>query len=117
MCSHRTAYLLLIDSLQPQLAAYMGSVSQGFLPIPGDACLWMESPAWPFTASDIAVAMSAGQMAVERAFGSMALYHRDQSTVLHSGDVVQAIGSVEQRSPADVSWTKSSGRSPRTMRS
>ena len=24
-----------------------------------------------------------GQMVVERAFGSMALYHRDQSTVLH----------------------------------
>ena len=33
---------VFIDSLQPQLAAYMGSVSQGFLPIPGDACLWME---------------------------------------------------------------------------
>ena len=39
---------VFIDSLQPQLAAYMGSVSQGFLPIPG-ACLWMElSPAWQF---------------------------------------------------------------------
>ena len=25
---------VFIDSLQPQLAAYMGSVSQGFLPIP-----------------------------------------------------------------------------------
>ena len=49
-----------------------------------------------------------GQMVVERAFGSMALYHRDQSTVLHSGDVVlEAIGStIEQRSPADVSWTE-----------
>ena len=49
-----------------------------------------------------------GQMVVERAFGSMALYHRDQSTVLHSGDVVlEAIGStIEQRSPAEVSWTE-----------
>ena len=49
-----------------------------------------------------------GQMVVERAFGSMALYHRDQSTVLHSGDVVlEAIGStIDQRSPADVSWTE-----------
>ena len=26
---------VFIDSLQPQLAAYMGTVSQGFLPIPG----------------------------------------------------------------------------------
>ena len=33
---------VFIDSLQPQLAAYMGTVSQGFLPIPGDACLWLE---------------------------------------------------------------------------
>ena len=33
---------VFLDSLQPQLAAYMGTVSQGFLPIPGDACLWME---------------------------------------------------------------------------
>ena len=31
-----------IDSLQPQLAAYIGSVSQGFLPVPGDAALWVE---------------------------------------------------------------------------
>ena len=35
-----------------------------------------------------------GQMIVEREFGSLALYHKDQSTVLHSGDVVlDAIGS------------------------
>jgi hypothetical protein len=31
-----------IDSLQPQLAAYIATVSQGFLPIPSDACLWVE---------------------------------------------------------------------------
>ncbi|MFM1891605.1 MAG: hypothetical protein RLZ44_682, partial [Pseudomonadota bacterium] len=31
-----------IDSLQPQLAEYMATVSQGFLPVPGDACLWIE---------------------------------------------------------------------------
>ena len=104
---------VFIDSLQPQLAAYMGSVSQGFLPIPGDACLWMEvSPGMAVhRVTDIALKASnvrLGQMVVERAFGSMALYHRDQSTVLHSGDVVlEAIGStVEQRSPADVSWTE-----------
>ena len=104
---------VFIDSLQPQLAAYMGSVSQGFLPIPGDACLWMEvSPGMAVhRVTDIALKASnvrLGQMVVERAFGSMALYHRDQSTVLHSGDVVlEAIGSsIEQRNPAEVSWTE-----------
>ena len=56
-------------------------------------------------------------MVVERAFGSLALYHRDQSTVLHSGQVVlEAIGSrIEQRSPCTVTWTKSSARSRPTM--
>ena len=33
---------ILIDSLQPQLASYLGTSSQGFLPVPGDACLWIE---------------------------------------------------------------------------
>ncbi len=104
---------VFLDSLQPQLAAYMGTVSQGFLPIPGDACLWLEvSPGMAVhRVTDIALKASTvrlGQMIVERAFGSLALYHRDQSNVLHSGDVVlEAIGNrKEQRSPADVTWTE-----------
>jgi len=49
-----------------------------------------------------------GQMIVERAFGSLALYHKDQSTVLHSGDVVlDAIGSeVRKRTKPSTSWTE-----------
>ncbi|AAP99593.1 MULTISPECIES: hypothetical protein [Prochlorococcus] len=104
---------VFLDSLQPQLAAYMGTVSQGFLPIPGDACLWMEvSPGMAVhRVTDIALKASnvrLGQMVVERAFGSLALYHRDQSTVLHSGDVVlDAIGSsVSRRTKPAVSWTE-----------
>ncbi len=104
---------VFLDSLQPQLAAYMGTVSQGFLPIPGDACLWMEvSPGMAVhRVTDIALKASnvrLGQMVVERAFGSLALYHRDQSTVLHSGDVVlDAIGSsVSRRTKPQVSWTE-----------
>ena len=90
---------VFLDSLQPQLAAYMGTVSQGFLPIPGDACLWLEvSPGMAVhRVTDIALKASTvrlGQMVVERAFGSLALYHRDQSNVLHSGQVVlESIGS------------------------
>jgi ethanolamine utilization microcompartment shell protein EutS len=104
---------VFLDSLQPQLAAYMGTVSQGFLPIPGDACLWLEvSPGMAVhRVTDIALKASSvrlGQMVVERAFGSLALYHRDQSTVLHSGQVVlEAIGSsIDRRSPCNVSWTE-----------
>ena len=103
---------VFIDSLQPQLAAYMGTVSQGFLPIPGDACLWLEvSPGMAVhRVTDIALKASTvrlGQMVVERAFGSLALYHRDRSTVLHSGQVVlEAIGSRIERSPCTVTWTE-----------
>ncbi len=31
-----------LDSLQPQHAAYLGTVARGFLPLPGDASLWIE---------------------------------------------------------------------------
>ena len=104
---------VFLDSLQPQLAAYMGTVSRGFLPIPGDACLWMEvSPGMAVhRVTDIALKASnvrLGQMIVERAFGSLALYHRDQSTVLHSGDVVlDAIRStIDRRTRPEVTWTE-----------
>ena len=102
---------VFLDSLQPQLASYMGTVSQGFLPIPGDACLWLEvSPGMAVhRVTDIALKASTvrlGQMVVERAFGSLGLYHRDQSNVLHSGQVVlEAIGSsIDRRSPCQVRW-------------
>ena len=75
-----------IDSLQPQLAEYMASVSQGFPPVPGDACLWMEvSPGMAIHMfTDIALKatrVNLTQQVVERAFGSMVIPHRDQSDV------------------------------------
>ena len=47
----------IIDSLQPQLAAYMATVSQGFLPVPGDDAYGSRfRPAWQSTVSpDIAL--------------------------------------------------------------
>ena len=32
-----------LDRLQSQHAAYIGTVALGFLPLPGDASLWIES--------------------------------------------------------------------------
>ena len=81
MCSRSNCAPVFIDSLQPQLAAYMGSVSQT-LPIPGDACLWMSftgnggSPGHRHRAES---QQCSWQMVVERTFGSMALYHRDRA--------------------------------------
>ncbi|HEY9017807.1 BMC domain-containing protein [Thiomicrospira sp.] len=79
-----------INSLQPQIASYMGTASQGFLPVPGDACLWLEvAPGMAVhRLTDIALKASnvhLGQQLVERAYGSMFIHHRDQSDVLESG--------------------------------
>jgi ethanolamine utilization microcompartment shell protein EutS len=84
---------VFLDSLQPQLAAYMGTASLGFLPVPGDTCLWMEvAPGMAVhRLSDIALKASnvhLGQQIVERAYGSMVIHHRNQSDVLTSGDQV-----------------------------
>lgn len=82
-----------IDSLQPQLAEYMASVSQGFPPVPGDACLWMEvAPGMAIHRyTDIALKatrVNLTQQVVERAFGSMVIHHRDQSDVREAGRVL-----------------------------
>ncbi len=102
-----------IDSLQPQLAEYMATASQGFLPIPGNACLWIEvAPGMAIhRLTDIALKSTnvrLGQQVVERAFGSMALYHRDQSDVLQAGQSVLHELRVEEdsRIKCEVAWNE-----------
>ena len=82
-----------IDSLQPQLAEYMATVSQGFLPVPGDACLWVEvSPGMAVhRLTDTALKATRvhlAQQVVERAYGSMVIHQRDQSDVLEAGRIL-----------------------------
>ncbi len=84
---------VFIDSLQPQLATYMATAAQGFLPVPGDACLWIEvAPGMAVhRLTDVALKAARvhlGQQVVERAFGSMVIHHRDQSDVLSAGHAV-----------------------------
>ena len=104
---------IYIDSLQPQLAVYLGSVSQGFLPIPGDACLWLEvSPGMAVhSLTDLALKATRvhlGQQIVERAYGSMVIHHRDQSDVLHAGEVVLASLKVpvDARQKCRIAWSE-----------
>ena len=82
---------VFLDSLQPQLASYMATASLGFLPVPGDSCLWVEvSPGMAVhRLSDIALKASnvrLTQQIVERSYGSMVFNHRDQSDVLEAGN-------------------------------
>jgi len=100
-----------IDALQPQLAAYMATVSRGFLPVPGDACLWVEvSPGMAVhRLTDIALKATRvhlAQQVVERAYGSMVIHQRDQSDVREAGNILlRNMGAtVEDRQPCRVAW-------------
>ena len=100
-----------IDSLQPQLAEYMASVSQGFPPVPGDACLWVEvSPGMAVHyVTDVALKATQvrlTQQVVERAFGSMVIHHRDQSDVVEAGRaLLSSIGQeVADRDECTIEW-------------
>ena len=102
---------VFIDSLQPQVAEYMATVSQGFLPIPGDACLWVEvSPGMAIhRLTDIALKSSRvrlAQQVVERAFGSMVIHHRVQSDVVQAGETILDYLRQEQtaRQPCEIAW-------------
>jgi hypothetical protein len=100
-----------IDSLQPQLAEYMASVSQGFPPVPGDACLWVEaSPGMAIhRVTDIALKatrVNLTQQVVERAFGSMVVHHRDQSDVREAGRAILASLNADEddRQQCNITW-------------
>jgi len=104
---------VFIDSLQPQLAEYLGTTSQGFLPIPGDAVLWMEiAPGMAIhRLTDTALKATSvrlGQQVVERAFGSMEIHHEDQGEVLQAGDAVLNVleTKVDQRQKCRVAWNE-----------
>jgi microcompartment protein CcmL/EutN len=111
MISLRT--YVYIDALQPQLAAYMATVSQGFLPVPGDACLWVEvSPGMAVhRLTDIALKATRvhlAQQVVERAYGSMVIHQRDQSDVREAGNILLAnMGATAQdRTQCRVAWSE-----------
>ncbi len=100
-----------IDSLQPQLAEYMATVSQGFPPVPGDACLWVEvSPGMAVhRVTDVALKATRvhlTQQVVERAYGSMVIHHRDQSDVREAGRaLLSRLGAqVSDRQSCDIAW-------------
>jgi len=100
-----------IDSLQPQLAEYMATVSQGFLPVPGDSCLWVEvSPGMAVhRLTDIALKSTRvhlAQQVVEREYGSMVIHHRDQSDVIEAGRILLSRIGAQQtdRTQCKVAW-------------
>lgn len=75
-----------IDNLQPQHAAYMGTVAIGFLPLPGDASLWIEiSPGIEINrVTDVALKSAVvrpGVLMVERLYGLLEIHSGNQGEV------------------------------------
>lgn len=102
-----------VDSLQPQLAAYIATASQGFLPVPGDALLWVEvKPGMAIhRITDTALKATRvrlAQQVVERAYGSMVLHHRDQSDVREAGRIVLSSMQAGQqdRERCKIAWSE-----------
>lgn len=89
----------------------MATVSQGYPPTPGDACLWAEvSPGMAVhRLTDIALKATRvhlSQQVVERAYGSMVIHHRDQSDVRAAGEIVLSRLGAQQsdRQRCKVAW-------------
>jgi len=87
-----------LDSLQPQHAAYLGTVARGFLPLPGDTSLWIEiSPGIEVNRiTDIALKSTRvrpGMQVVERLFGLLEVHHEVQAEVRAAGAaILEALG-------------------------
>jgi ethanolamine utilization microcompartment shell protein EutS len=104
---------VFMDALQPQLASYLATSSQGFLPVPGDACLWIEvAPGMAVhRLSDIALKetnVHLGEQVVERSFGSMEIHYRNQSEVMEAGNTVlrQLNTTMDARMACKIHWNE-----------
>jgi hypothetical protein len=84
---------VFLDNLQPQHAAYMGTVSQGFLPVPGDSSLWVEiSPGIEINKiTDIALKSASvrpGVQIVERLYGLLEIHSNSQGETKAAGQAI-----------------------------
>lgn len=84
---------IFLDSLQPQLAAFVGTTARGFLPVAGDASMFIETAPGLIINRITDIALKATQatpaiMVVERAFGLLEIHHRDKGQVQTGGQAV-----------------------------
>jgi hypothetical protein len=87
-----------LDTLQPQFASFMATVAQGFLPVAGQAALYLEvAPGMQINQlTDIALKATGvrpGLLVVERAFGLLEVHGDSQGDVRQAGEsVLKAMG-------------------------
>ena len=87
-----------LDSLQPQLASYIGKTSRGFLPLPEMASLWIEIAPGIAINQVTDVALKAAKVVpavqvVERAYGLLEVHAEEKGQVLDAGlQVLETLG-------------------------
>ena len=84
---------VFLDSLQPQYAAFLGTVAQGFLPLAGDASLYVEiAPGIEINRiTDIALKatrVKPGMQIIERYYGLLEVHSPDQAETRAAGAAV-----------------------------
>ena len=84
---------VFIDSLQPQFASFLGTVAQGFLPVPGQASLFVEvAPGLDIMrVTDVALKstdVKPGMMIIERLYGMLELHSDSQADVRQAGQAI-----------------------------
>jgi hypothetical protein len=84
---------IFLDSLQPQVASFFATVSQGFLPIAGQASLFVEiSPGMEINRiTDIAlktVKVTPGMQIIERLYGMLEIHSESQADVRAAGEAI-----------------------------
>ncbi len=82
-----------LDALQPQLASFMGKTARGFLPVPGQASLFVEiAPGIAINrVTDIALKATRvvpALQVVERAYGLLEVHADDQGDVRDAGAAI-----------------------------
>jgi hypothetical protein len=84
---------VFLDTLQPQHAAFLGTVARGFLPVPGDASLWIEiSPGIEINRiTDVALKATGvrpGMQIVERLYGLLEVHSSSQAETRAAGEAI-----------------------------
>jgi len=84
---------VFLDTLQPQYAAFLGTTAQGFLPLAGEAVLFVEvAPGIEINRlTDIALkatTVKPGMQIIERVFGLLEVHSPEQSETRAAGEAV-----------------------------